>query len=99
LTTLGVEESRSAVVARRLRISPSIARGSAEVSFTLARSAAVSCLLYDAAGNTVSRLSQGAMGPGAHRLAIPTERLEPGVYLCRLQAGDASAAARFTVVR
>jgi hypothetical protein len=59
----------------------------------------VNCVVYDAAGNSVAQLADGTLGSGRHQLRIPTDRFEPGVYLCKLQGGNTGAAARFTVVR
>jgi hypothetical protein len=59
----------------------------------------VSCVVYDAAGNLVSRLAAGTRAAGEHRLTWDATGVEPGVYFCRLTAGDGTSTTRLTVVR
>jgi len=68
-------------------------------SYSLSRSSVVNCVVYDAAGNIVSRLQAGTQPPGEHQLIWDAAGMKPGVYFCKLTAGASTSAARLTLVR
>ena len=71
----------------------------ASISFSLPRSAAVSCVVYDAAGNVVSRLAGGNQAAGEHQLKWDAAGVKPGIYFCQLVAGGVPYRARIARVR
>ncbi len=56
-------------------------------------------MVYDAAGNLVSRLAAGPQEAGEHRLTWNASGVRPGVYLCRFAADGATSTTRLTRVR
>jgi hypothetical protein len=99
LEVTGIEEQAGTAIRSSLRVFPNPIAGRTTVSYSLSHSAAVSCVVYDAAGNTVSRLQAGTQPPGEHRLTWDAAGLEPGVYFCKLKAGSSISTARLTLVR
>jgi len=69
------------------------------ISYNLPRSTSVSCVVYDAAGNLVSRLAWGTQAAGEHQLTWDAAGLEPGIYFCKLVADGTTATARLVRVR
>jgi subtilisin family serine protease len=78
--------------------------GDLTLSFALAAPGRVELSIYDVAGRQLRRLAAGRLEAGAHTLGWDgrDERGRPvatGVYLCRLEAGAASRALRFVLLR
>jgi hypothetical protein len=71
----------------------------AAISYSLPRSASVSCIVYDAAGNLVTRLAAGTETAGEHQLTWDAAAVKPGIYFCKLVAGGTSATKRLVRVR
>jgi len=82
-----------------LRVFPNPIAGRTTVSYSLSHSTTVSCVVYDAAGNIVSRLQAGTQPPGEHRLTWNAGALKLGVYFCKLKVGSSTSTARLTLVR
>ncbi len=99
LDVTGIEESHNALVLPWLRVVPNPLGSRAAISYSLRQSAAVRCAVYDAAGNVVSVLANGTQAAGEQRLQWNAAGVQPGVYLCRLQAGGATTTTRLTVAR
>ena len=78
---------------------PNLVTSQAAISYNLPRNAQVSCAVYDAAGNVVSRLAGGAQAAGEHSLTWNAAGVKPGVYFCKLVAGNSSYTARLARVR
>jgi len=58
----------------------------------------VRLVLYDALGRVAARLVEaGWKTPGAHSVRVATGRLQPGVYLYRLETPDGVVARRMMV--
>jgi hypothetical protein len=55
--------------------------------------------LYDPSGRHITRLADGVMESGNHRIEIPRAELAAGVYFYRLTAGAAVRSGRIVVVR
>jgi hypothetical protein len=89
-------ESRLAI--RSIRPNP--ARGVAAITFSLPTSEAARLEVFDIAGRRVTRhdIGAGAAGPRAVEVGR-TARLEPGLYLVRLEQAGRSAGARMIVTR
>jgi hypothetical protein len=79
-------------------VSPNPVSARAAISYSLPHSAPVSCVVYDAAGNVVSRLAAGNQAAGEHRLLWDAAGVKPGVYFCKLAAGSSSYTARLARV-
>jgi flagellar hook assembly protein FlgD len=80
-------------------VSPNPVAAQAAISYHLPRSASVSCIVYDAAGNLVSRLAAGAQAAGEHQLTWNATGVKPGIYFCKLVADGTTYAARLAIVR
>ena len=55
--------------------------------------------VLDARGQTISRLHDGALGPGVHVLPLDASGWASGAYAVRVAVGSATVARRFVVVR
>jgi subtilisin family serine protease len=78
--------------------------GDLALSFALTTPGQVELRIYDVAGRQLRRLAAGRLEAGGHTLGWDgrDERGRPaatGVYLCRLEAGAASRALRFVLLR
>jgi hypothetical protein len=80
-------------------VSPNPVTAQAAISYSLPRSASVSCIVYDAAGNVVSRLAAGSQAAGEHQLTWNAAGVKPGIYFCKLVAGSSTYTARLARVR
>ena len=83
------------------RPNPSLG-GDVAVDVTLAETAEVRAVVYDALGREVARPSAVRLGPGVQTLALPVAALPPGVYVYRVVAsgtGTHTAAGRLVVGR
>lgn len=72
-----------------VNVYPNPANASAEVAYTLTESGNVNIRLYDAAGREVSQIAQGARSAGTYRETINTGTLPEGIYVIRMEAGNA----------
>lgn len=82
-----------------LRAYPNPLSGRATVAFELASAAEVQVEAFDVLGRRVAVLADGPLGAGAHEAAFDAGALPSGVYVVRLQAGEASRTVRLTVAR
>jgi hypothetical protein len=78
---------------------PNPTAGRLAVTFALAEPADVRVAAYDVLGREVARLADGAFGVGEQRVDVALDGLASGLYVVRLDAGDAAATVRLTVVR
>jgi hypothetical protein len=78
---------------------PNVVTSQAAISYNLPRSAAVSCIVYDAAGNVLSRLAGGNQAAGEYSLTWNATGVKPGVYFCKLVADGTASTARLARVR
>jgi hypothetical protein len=72
---------------------------STEIRFRLQRSLFVSLTVVDLLGRQVATLIQGPREAGEHALRFDATGLASGIYLCRLQAGDASRTMKMLLLR
>jgi hypothetical protein len=75
------------------------ARGLARLAVTLDASRLVRLTLHDALGREVAVVADGPLPGGRQTLAVDLVGLAPGVYVARLQAGDAVRTLTLTLVR
>ncbi len=99
LDVTGIGEQTRTAIESSLRVFPNPVAGRATVSYSLPRSAPVSCIVYDATGGVVSKLQAGTQPPGEHRLDWDATGMEPGVYFCQFAAGGSTSTTRLTLVR
>ena len=85
--------------ALELATHPNPTTGRATVAFTLAGPSEVRVRLLDVLGREVAVLADGAHAAGRHELALDAARLAAGLYVVRVEAGDATGTRRITVVR
>jgi hypothetical protein len=70
-----------------------------EVTFELARPAAVSLRVYDLLGRVVATLVEGPVPGGSQHVTFEAAHLPSGVYFIRLQAGDFTETRRVNLLR
>jgi hypothetical protein len=81
------------------RVSNPSPDGLVRVSFTLPAAGAATLELLDVGGRRVAAREVGALGAGAHKVALAGERrLAAGVYFVRLTQGAKRATARVTIL-
>ncbi len=95
----GISDANTTGAVRSLRACPNPTTGQSAISYSLPRDASVSCAVYDAAGNVVSRLAAGTQSAGEHQLKWNAEGIKAGVYFCKLTADGRSTTARVTRAR
>lgn len=76
---------------------PNPVRLRADVPFTLGSAADVRLDVVDVLGRTVATLFDGPAGPGRHTATWKLDRVPPGVYMLRLEAGGSRRTAAVTV--
>lgn len=69
------------------------------IGYRLPAPAHVRLVVYDLAGRVVMRLEEGERSAGRHEVAVDASRLASGVYVYRLQAGDAVEMRKFTLLK
>jgi len=84
---------------RSLRVSPNPVGAQTAISYSLPHGASVGCVIYDAAGNLVSRLAAGTQAAGEHQLTWNAAGVRPGIYFCKLVADGTTATVRLARVR
>ncbi len=77
---------------------PNPARDVATVRFYLDEPGHVRLVLYDTLGRAVATIVDGTRGIGEHKATIETTRLEPGLYVWRLDADGQRASGKVTVL-
>jgi hypothetical protein len=77
---------------------PNPASGSTTFSFELAEGSNVKLSIYDAAGRKVAAAAEGYFAAGRHNVTF-RNRLAPGVYVYRLDAGAKTAARKMVVIK
>jgi hypothetical protein len=79
---------------------PNPVGSSTSVNFSLPQAATVSLDVYDVQGRRVlTALDRSPKPPGQYEVTLQLEKLPPGVYLYRLQAGETAATRRLVVAR
>jgi len=72
--------------------------GTTTFAFELPEGADVKLAIYDAAGRKVADVAEGRFGAGRHEVAY-SDKLPPGVYVYRLDAGAETAARKMVVTK
>ncbi len=101
--TLGVENTAASVDRARIaRVSPSPARTSATIEFTLPRACNVRLTMHDVSGRRVATLADRTFEAGTHSVAWhadPSASWSPGVYFVRLETPSGMARGKLLLVR
>ena len=95
----GIEEGTRVEAVRSVRVLPNPVSAQAAISYSLPRRATLSCVVYDAAGNLVTRLAAATQAAGEHSLTWNAAGVKPGIYFCKLVAGGSTYTARLTRVQ
>lgn len=94
------DEGAPTAAAVRVNAFPNPLADVATVRFTLAESAEVAVVVYDALGREVERLAEGPAPGGSHDVRLDAGALPSGVYVVRVLApGRPPATTTLTVVR
>jgi photosystem II stability/assembly factor-like uncharacterized protein len=91
-------EAAAAAAAGTLH-APNPFRGTARLTYALARDAHVSLTVFDVSGRLVGDVFQGRRARGTHVATWNPDRLPAGVYLCMLRTDDGEHVLRTTLVR
>ena len=81
-----------------LRIYPNPANSLLVVSYSLFEKTNVSLNIYDLIGNQVLSLVNQEQPKGENKIEFNTEKLNNGIYFCKLQAGSSSMTKKIVVV-
>jgi len=82
-----------------LNASPNPFQPGTTLSFTLTEPSNVSLKVYDAAGKMVSELFNGRKAMGTHNVAFRSALFAPGVYFCKLSAGNKESMIRLSLLK
>lgn len=82
-----------------LTSAPNPFRSSTTIHFSLEEPADVSLTVFDALGRQVATLADGPLAAGPHTADWAASGMAPGLYVVRLEAGDALGTLRVLVVR
>ena len=96
---LVADEAEPAFRTRLLAPRPNPTSGAARIAYTLAEAGPVRLSVIDLLGREVAVLADGDHAEGAHEARADVRGLAAGVYVVRMQTGEAVTAQRFTVVR
>lgn len=89
--------SEPAAVTSIENIYPNPANGTSWVEYSLTNAADVSLGVFDVNGNCVQSLVNLQQSPGRFRVAVETATLASGIYILRLQTGDACVTKKLLV--
>ena len=99
-TTVRVEVAVASPTQFRLHPNyPNPFRGQTTIRYELPEAVPAHLALYDMLGRRVITLVDGEQPSGVHEITMEPDGLASGVYLLRLQAGDAVTTRRLTIVR
>lgn len=92
----GIAEDESASATRLGAISPNPSSGAVRIPVELQAAADVRLVIYDASGRRVRVLERSGLGAGSHAIDWDGrndagQRVAPGIYLCRMQAGPVTS--------
>ena len=97
---LGVEEyAGNSIQGEGLTVAPSIGSRVCCASFELHHPGAVVLDLYDASGRFVTRLHDGYLKSGKHRISINTNVLANGLYFAVLEIPGGRQTAKFVIAK
>ena len=82
-----------------LNVFPNPALVNTKITYTLTKATNVSIDLMNILGEKVNTFSVGTQAPGKQEYQINTESLGEGIYFIKLNAGEATQAVKFTVIR
>ncbi len=80
-------------------VSPNPFNPATTIAFTVAGEGRVTLAVFDLAGREVATLVNEVLPAGQHRRTFLADGLPSGAYLCRLQAGGATATRKLLLVR
>ena len=80
-------------------IVPNPVRSLGKVRFSLPSTSHVSLALYDLNGRRVIELRNGIMKSGNYETSFSVEKLNSGVYVCRLQADTQVSVQKLVIIR
>ncbi|TET83208.1 T9SS type A sorting domain-containing protein, partial [candidate division TA06 bacterium] len=82
-----------------LSVSPTLLNSAAKICYGIPCPAEVELSIYDVSGRRVVVLDKGIKQEGVYSVAWNAAELSPGVYFCRLTAGDISHTRKLVVLK
>lgn len=82
-----------------ISISPNPTKSKTILSFILEHETDLKVVIRDISGREISKLHQGVLGKGTHKMNFSADSLESGYYVCYLEAGSFNRTASFIVVK
>lgn len=98
----GGTDAESEAIPSALRLDPvypNPTRSGTSVTFTMPTAGDVELAVFDVLGRPVQTVVRGVRAAGTHTEVVATDRLAPGMYVVRLQAGGDWMTRTFSVVR
>jgi hypothetical protein len=95
-TGTGIEGGPGASVEGLLPFCPNPQQGLVQAAFALSQPSTVGITVYDLSGREVAATTPAEFEQGEHQLQIG--EMQPGIYLCRMTAGDLVDTQMFAVV-
>ncbi len=100
LNTVGINDTRSTTTdGLRMHVWPNPAGKTVTIRYSMSKPDRVSLKVFDGAGRELQCLINGHRNPGEYTVKWKTEGLPPGIYQCRLQAGNRSVSAKLILPR
>ncbi|MCK4806497.1 MAG: T9SS type A sorting domain-containing protein [Candidatus Aegiribacteria sp.] len=97
-TTVGIADPNSPADVFTLRImSANPSFGAPVIAFSVPNICNVNLSIFDMSGRVVARIADGEIEAGNYQVSI--ENLVPGVYHCRMEAGEFTAVKRLVVLK
>ncbi|MCD4848710.1 MAG: T9SS type A sorting domain-containing protein [Candidatus Aegiribacteria sp.] len=94
---LGIYGGEETNFLQLLPVSPNPSDGSPVVSFTLPENESVELVVFDLSGRIVQEIQEDEFSAGYYDVQL--DELLPGIYFCRMIAGDFTATQRFVVIQ
>lgn len=82
-----------------IRIYPNPAFSRSNIKYQISKSKSVVMNVLDIRGSEISTLVNEDQAPGEHTVSFDTSGLSAGIYLVRLEAGEAITTTKFVVMR
>lgn len=95
--TVGIDPSQA--VLSGLEVFPNPVSSEARLYFSLSEKTMVDLSVLEVSGRRVMQLEKGILPSGEHRLTLDGNRLEAGIYIVRLEAGDRTSMKKIIISR
>jgi photosystem II stability/assembly factor-like uncharacterized protein len=95
----GIVDPKQSGTVEALNIFPNPGQSRTSIDFTLANSGNVTLQVLNLAGQVVTQEMRGYLNAGQHRMELKVSSLPQGMYVVRMQTGEATAVGRLMIAR